>query len=248
MCLTRARGDDSCRRLPSFGGPQKRSRYIVRREHLAEPAVVPLAGAEPDMPHSAHLPVAGLLVRPAAAAVAQRDPVVDATQPQLRPREIGPEPHGLGRDAAPVEVVPADEDPALRVARDPVDVEQAREADRLTPVGDGPHDRSVIVAVLLVPFLGGLVARVDHPAAPEAGRLRLDHPAAELLMVVERRRPELDVARADKAGPEHLMLRLGIRVATFETRDYLSASGPSGAYSRSVAPHRRSHSSRSICR
>src|SRR5258708_6460685 len=73
-------------------------------QDLAQALLVPLPVAEVRLGHAAHLPVARLFVRASAPAIAQDDPVVDAAQSQLVPRECRPQSDGFGRDAAAVEV------------------------------------------------------------------------------------------------------------------------------------------------
>src|SRR5689334_9074763 len=103
-------------------------------------------------------------------------------QPHFPPGELRPQADGLGRDAAAVEVAPADEDARFAVARDPVDAEEPGEPDGLVLEGDRPRHAVLAVGVLLVPLLGRLVAEVADPSTPEPRRLGLLHPARELLV------------------------------------------------------------------
>src|SRR3989338_3896710 len=72
------------------------------REDLAHPVVHPLAGAVSVALEEADPAGPRFLVRPSAAPVLERDPVVDAVQPQRPPREVGAQPDGLGGDPSPV--------------------------------------------------------------------------------------------------------------------------------------------------
>ncbi len=92
---------------------------------LAEPFVVPLARSEEGFPIYAHLFVSRLLICAARTAICEGDPVVHAVKSQFSPGEIGPKTHGLARDAAAEEIVAPDDDSALAIAADPVDVEDA---------------------------------------------------------------------------------------------------------------------------
>src|SRR5438309_1864177 len=177
-------------------------------------------------------------------------------QTHFPPGELGAEPDGLGRDPASVQVAPADEDAALAVAGDPVDVEEAGEADGLVLEGDRPGDAVRIVGPLVVALLCGLVAVVADASAPEPRCLRLLHPSRELLAVLERRRAERDAAdalgvggalepepgvpdgrTADGDGPQHAHLVLRLFGPAFLPCGCRGRLVPAADGSRATDPH-----------
>src|SRR5207247_8555337 len=145
----------------------------------------------------AHLCVTGLLVGPARAAIGVRDPVVDAVETEFVPRETSPQPHGLARDPATVEIVSADDDPALAIAADPVDAEDPGEADRLVLIRDGPLDLGAALGGVLKSLFLALVGELAKTRPPEPPDLGRDYPARSQL--------EMFTGRRDKgyAVPSH---------------------------------------------
>src|SRR5258708_15333749 len=194
--------------LPPFGGRHESIRGIRRWEDLAKPVVVPLAAAEEPPSHQPHPAVTGLLVRSPASAIPERDPVVDPVEPHFPPRAIGAQADRLGRDARAIEVMPADEDAALAIARDPVDVEESGHPDRLVAVRDRPVHAVRVVGLPLGALPDLRVAEVADAPAPEPRGLRLAHPGDQLLRVAERGHAERDAVRALEPRSEHLALLL----------------------------------------
>src|SRR3989338_9947106 len=159
-------------------GQVEPSRSPFRREHplredLAHPVVDPLAGASDLALEQADAPVARLLVRSPAPAVLERDPVVHSVEAQAAPGASRAEPHCLGSDPAAIQVVAADEQAALAVAADPVDVEDPGEADRLALIRDGPTHAVRVLGVALEALLRLLLRPFARAPPPESRRLGL---------------------------------------------------------------------------
>src|SRR5205814_5393496 len=121
----------------------------------------------------------------------------------LRPRVLRAQAERLARDPLAEEVVPADEDPALAVSVDPVDVEDPGEADDFAGVVDVPEDPVLALGVVLETLLQRFVAEISEPRSPETADLGPEHRARVLLGRIERRRDERDAVPTLDPRPEH---------------------------------------------